>query len=92
MNSISLPTVNDEGEFIDPARVQCAYIFVKDGKKFIHCFVDGKLYFLIWTIELERWFIASGILLPEFDNIPENGIIAKVDNVPPKYKIAPGLK
>lgn len=86
MNSIELPTVNDDGEFIDPKRVQCAYIFTRNGKKFIHCFIDGVLHFLIWTIELERWFKASGFDLPIFDHVPEGGKIAEVKNIPEKYK------
>jgi len=92
MNAIDLPTVNNEGEFIDLDRVQCVYIFTKHSKKFIHCFVDGVLYFLIWTKELERWFIASGFSMPEFEHIPEGGIIADVGNVPDKYKKEPKPK
>lgn len=89
MSRIALPTVDDKGDFIDPNRVLYPYIFVKNGKKFIHCFVDGVLYFLIWTPELERWFQASGFSLPEFDHVPNNGIESDVINVPVKYKKTP---
>ena len=92
MNTIILPTVSDEGKYIDKNRVQCAYVFTRNGKKFIHCFVDGVLYFLVWTKKLERWLIASGFDLSEFDHIPENGKIAIVSNIPEKYKREPKPK
>ena len=89
MNKSALPTVNDDGEFIDPQRVLCVYIFIENGQKFIHCFVDGVLYFLVWTIELERWFMSSGFSLPNFDHVPNGGKITHVNNIPEKYKKVP---
>lgn len=91
MNKIALPTVDDAGQYIDPRRVQCAYIFEDNGVKFIHCFVDGKICILIWTLGLERWFIASGIDLPFFEHKPNGANPVSVVNVPDKYnqKMAP---
>jgi len=92
MSSINLPTVDDEGEFIDPNRVIFAYIVEFEGKKFIHCLVDGILVFLIHTPALERWFIASGISLAQYDSGVEIGKIFDVKNIPEKYKKEPKPK
>lgn len=92
MSSINLPTVNDEGEFIDPKRVIFAYIVEFEGVKFIHCLVDGVLKFLIHTPALERWFIASGISLVQYNSGVEIGKIFDVKNIPEKYKKEPKPK
>lgn len=92
MSPIHLPTVDDAGELIDDKRVIFAYIVEFKGKKFIHCLVDGILVFLIHTPALERWFIASGISLPQYDSGVEIGKIFDVKNIPEKYKKAPQLK
>jgi hypothetical protein len=92
MNAIALPTVNDDGEFIDPDRVKFSYIFEVNGVKFIHCVVDGILLFLVHSPALERWFQASGILLVHYNFVVQGGKVADVNNVPDKYKNEQKLK
>lgn len=88
MKEILLPTINEDGEYIDVDNFEWAHIFKIDSINFVHCFIDKELYFLFYSVPLERWFKDSGVHLVEFGNVASGGRMVAVSNIPERYWLA----
>lgn len=80
-----LPTIRGEGIYIDPFRVQCAFIFVRNSVRLIHCICDGDSNYLYCSLSLKQWFLDSGIILLDLNHRPDVRDFVSVNNVPEKY-------
>lgn len=85
-NKMILPTINNEGNFIDKNRVSNVIKFTKNGITYFYAIVDNEPVWLIHSPELELWFIDSGVIIVSISGEPENICTPQnVTNIPKKY-------
>lgn len=84
-NQMILPTTQN-GKYVDINRVGNVVKFTKNGITYFFATVDNEPVWLIYSPELEKWFLESGVFILNISGEPE--IICnteKVTNIPEKY-------
>lgn len=67
--TLTLPPLPPENIKIDSTRVTNVIKFLgDDGLWYFYCQIDGEIHVLIWTQDLEDWFVTSGIHFSSIEN------------------------
>jgi hypothetical protein len=83
---MSLPTIRNEGQFIDPVQVtKVTLVIAANGEKHFFCLVNGIPKFLTYTAELEGWFESSKCSISETQILSQD--VPKQENAPKNRKM-----